>query len=367
MKNYIIQFPLKTEKWQEDILEKRFEIGRNMYNSLLKKLLKKYNEMIKRKDYRELQSKISETTISEEKRKLFDKLNQMRKDNGFSEYAFHNEIKDMQRYFKDNIDSFTAQKIATQLWHGFVDIFYGKGESVHFKNRESFSSLEGKSNKTGIRFMDNQLVWKGLIVDVGIDKKNHYEMESLKGSIAYCRILRKNIRSKEKYYLQIVFKGVAPTNIDRKTGEQKERIGSGEVIITLGKNILTYQKLDSDLKVVELADRVYPLELKRRELKTRLQGEKSGKLKKELQEIVRKQSAVRKYQHECLANEILKLGDIIKVQKVEDYQEWIYSIKREKRVKITPNSEVGNRAPSLFLTILRRKLKNYGKDIEVLT
>lgn len=28
MSNFIVQFPLKTEKYQEDILNKRFEIGR---------------------------------------------------------------------------------------------------------------------------------------------------------------------------------------------------------------------------------------------------------------------------------------------------------------------------------------------------
>ena len=35
MTNFIVQFPLKTEKYQEDILDKRFEIGRHIYNSLV--------------------------------------------------------------------------------------------------------------------------------------------------------------------------------------------------------------------------------------------------------------------------------------------------------------------------------------------
>ena len=32
--NFVVEFPLKTEKYQEDILNKRFEIGRKIYNSL---------------------------------------------------------------------------------------------------------------------------------------------------------------------------------------------------------------------------------------------------------------------------------------------------------------------------------------------
>lgn len=33
--NFVVQFPLKTQKYQEGILNKRFEIGRMMYNALL--------------------------------------------------------------------------------------------------------------------------------------------------------------------------------------------------------------------------------------------------------------------------------------------------------------------------------------------
>ena len=35
MSNYILQLPLKTEKWQADIIDKRLEIGRQIYNALL--------------------------------------------------------------------------------------------------------------------------------------------------------------------------------------------------------------------------------------------------------------------------------------------------------------------------------------------
>ena len=52
MANFIIQFPLKTEKYQGDILNKRFEISRKMYNSLVNITQKRYKEMVKIKEYR---------------------------------------------------------------------------------------------------------------------------------------------------------------------------------------------------------------------------------------------------------------------------------------------------------------------------
>lgn len=47
MANFIIQFPLKTEKYQGDILNKRFEISRKMYNSLVNITQKRYKEIKK--------------------------------------------------------------------------------------------------------------------------------------------------------------------------------------------------------------------------------------------------------------------------------------------------------------------------------
>ena len=56
MANFIVEFPLKTEKYQEDVLNKRFEIGRQIYNSLVNITQKRYKEMIKTKKYRTLLS-----------------------------------------------------------------------------------------------------------------------------------------------------------------------------------------------------------------------------------------------------------------------------------------------------------------------
>ena len=59
MANFIVEFPFKTEKYQEDILNKRFEIGRKIYNSLVNVTLKRYKEMIKTKKYRTLLSSLT--------------------------------------------------------------------------------------------------------------------------------------------------------------------------------------------------------------------------------------------------------------------------------------------------------------------
>ncbi len=52
MSNFVLKFKLRTEIYQEHILEKRFEIARKIYNTLTTKTTKRYQELTKTKKYR---------------------------------------------------------------------------------------------------------------------------------------------------------------------------------------------------------------------------------------------------------------------------------------------------------------------------
>lgn len=97
MANFIIQFLLKTEKYQEDILNKRFEIGRQIYNSLVNITQKRYKEMTKTKKYRNLMSQL--TGNKKEDKLIWKQINDIRKQYGFSEYSFHNDVKKYKNIF----------------------------------------------------------------------------------------------------------------------------------------------------------------------------------------------------------------------------------------------------------------------------
>ena len=91
MANFIVEFPLKTEKYQEDILNKRFEIGRKIYNSLVNVTQKRYKEMIKTKKYRTLLSSLTENKKSD--KEIWKQINNIRKQYGMSEYSFHEDVR----------------------------------------------------------------------------------------------------------------------------------------------------------------------------------------------------------------------------------------------------------------------------------
>ena len=398
MSNFMIQFPLKVEKYQADILNKRFEIGRKIYNSLVGISLKRYKEMIKTKKYRNLISNIQrdqkgKSLENKHNEAVFEEVTALRQEYKLSKLHFEKDVKALQKKFKKNIDSVTAQKLVNRLWKAYEKLFFGDGKKIHFKRYDSLNSLECKSNRAGIRFRNTNIEWLGLTLGVVIDFNNMYEVEALTHEICYCKIIRKFVRNKYKFYVQIVFKGNAPLKRDKKTGAFKRQLGKGDVGIDIGTSTIAYCS-ENELKILELADKVKDLNAKKRRILRKMDRSKRmtnpqnfnsdgtikkgsrfnfsnryKKLRNELKEIFRKEADVRKYQHECLANEIIKLGDKIYVEdmdfkalqkrskKTEKNEKGKY--KRKKRF----GKSLGNRAPAMLISIIDRKLKSLGSGI----
>src|SRR5690606_1450794 len=114
------------------------------------------------------------------------------------------------------------------------------------------NSLEGKSNNAGIRFKDNKLQWIGLSIPVIIKKNDVYAHIALNDRVKYCRIVRKLIRGKVKYYLQLILEGIPPKKTDSETGEVKHPRNEGKVGIDIGTQTIAIVS-DKDVKLLELA------------------------------------------------------------------------------------------------------------------
>ncbi|SFA40864.1 Probable transposase [Parageobacillus thermantarcticus] len=386
--SYVLTLKLKTEPWQEHILEKRFEIGRQLYNACLRELLKRYKKLQNDKNYREL--------IKQEKTKERNKLlNNLHKEYGLNEYAMHLFVKPMQQHFKKNIDSFTVQKIATRAWQAIEKLIFDNAEKVKFKKYNEMDSLEGKSNSTGIRFKNNKLQWNGLNIPVIIKKNDIYAHMALQDRIKYCRIVRKLIRGKIKYYLQLILEGIPPKKINPKTGEIKHPRNEGKVGIDIGTQTIAVCS-EKEIKLLELAPSVENIERKKRILQRKLDRQRRAnnphkynedgtikknnlkwiwsknyiKTKNQLAELQRKLAEKRKQDHNKLANWILSLGDDIKVETMnykglqartkETIKDKNGKFKSKKRF----GKSIGNKAPSMFLTILDRKLSYEGKRLK---
>ena len=395
MANFIVQFPLRTEKYQEDILNKRFEIGRKIYNSLVTVSQKRYKEMIKTRKYRNLMSMLTGNKKSD--KPILKQIDQIRKEYGLTEYSLHADVKEMQKHFKKNVDSFTAQKIATTLWKSYDKLFYENGKRVYYKKYGDMNSLEGKSNSTGIRLVDEHLIWNGLNIPVVIDWNNPYEYQAMQSEISYCRIIRKFVRNKYKFYVQVVFKGTPPTKFNKETGEIKHSLGEGDVGLDIGTSTIAISS-NTDVKLLILTDKVQNIEDEKRRLSRKMERSRraanpenyneDGTIKKQgskkviwnksnhyvkyqnqLKELYRKQADVRKYQHECLANYIVSLGRNIYIEQMNFAGLQKKAAKTEKndsgkfKRKKRFGKSLANRAPAMLMTIINRKLACYELEL----
>ena len=400
---FVLNLKLKTQLYQEDILEKRFEIGRKMYNALLGKALKRYNEMIKTKRWRENQKKLSKIceSFKGDKKQLnklckpyYEVKNNMMQEYRLNEYSLHEDVQPMQHIFKKNIDAFTSQKIASRVWSSLNDNLFGEGEEVHFKKYDTLNSLEGKSNGTGIRYdiENNSLLWNGLKIPVALDINNQYEVSALRSRICYCRIKRKFVRGKYKYILQLVLEGIPPIKINKTTGEIKNDIGYGKVGIDIGTQTIAYVS-NYDIKLLELAPRVQNIENEKRRIQrymdrsnrtsnpdnfnedgTIKRGIKlewnysKGYLKSRniLKDIYRKQADIREQDHNIMANDILKNCNTVYVEAMnfKGLQKRSKKTEKNEQGKFKKKKRFGkslaNKAPAKFLTILQNKLKTKG-------
>ena len=301
----------------------------------------------------------------------------------------------MYKHFSNNIDSLTSQKIASNVWKSYEKFFYGNGKKIHYKKYNDFNSLGGKTNKSGIRFKDNMILWKGLRIPIIINYNNQYEYQALQSDVAYCCIIRKYVRNKYKYYVQITFKGNPPVKVDTKTGKIKHPIGQGDVGIDIGISTIAYAST-TDVKILELADKVQNIENQKRRLLRKMDRSrrtvnsdnynKDGTIKdqdnkkiiwnksnhyikyqNQLKELYCKQKDIRKYQHECLANYIISLGDTIYVETMNFSSLAKRAKKTEKNCKgrfkrkKRFGKSISNRAPAMLLEIIDRKLSYYDK------
>lgn len=409
--NFIIELKLKANNNDLAILTKRFNIAEKMYNKTLKfamiqikrmkenkaykRILKQYIEYKKIYDEEYKTKKVSEKTKSN--LDLYSKLlTEIRYSFNLSEYQFHKFVKIQQNMYKKHIDSNTSQKIASTVWKAVSVVLFGNGEKLHYKKYGQLTSVEGKSNKAGIRYRNNMLMWNKLNIPVKIRKNDLFIHESLQRNIKFCRIVRKPFKNGYKYFIQLILEGLPPNKRINSTGafrhaeSPNKRVGidlgtstiavCSENKVILEELAIKSKKYDNEiLKLYRKLNRSMMANnpknynsdgtiikgIKLKWIKPRSYMKTLFKLKN----MYRLKAIYIKQEHNKLANKILLLGN-------EIYTETMNFKALQKRAKVTTINNKGkfnrkgrfgkslnNKAPSMFLTILDRKLNYVCKKL----
>ena len=396
----VLTLPLQTEIWQEHIIEKRFAIMEHLKNQLIAKELRRLKNLERTKEYRNLIDEINNTP-KEKRKALFSKRRKLLKDSGFSEYDFKDDIAGknslMQKHFIEHIATQIAHKLASDVWRSFDKFLFANGRFIHFSKRGSLRSVASQKNGNGMTYKNGYFIWNGgqsknkIILKIKVTPpKNEYEKEMLSKKIKYLRIVKKWVKTRYKYYLQFALEG-KPVKKDRI-------VNKGNVGIDIGTQTVAISSADS-VKILELADKIDKNHTKKKILQRKMDRSRrytnpqnyneDGTIKKppkgqrfswykskkyiqlagKVRELERKNADIRKYQHTCLANWILSLGDTVYVEQMNfsGLQRRAKETKIDKNGKYAKKKRYGkslaNKAPSMFLTILESKLNQYGGQL----
>ena len=420
---FVLELPLQVEKYQADILNKRYEQLRQLYNYVQGKLLRQYR-------YFEQMAEFQACKTIREKRDFFrshpfhinGKLagNKELPEITFDEYGINGFVEKMAQksvgtnmtYADLGFTTYILDHLSASIWTAWEKKLYDyRATRISFKKYgelDSFSSrrkvVRGKAYFSGVELhLDSMELAIKLNGKVGKNAKfitlpilhnpKHadYEMWALKGgldSVKVVKVVRRLVRGQYKYYVQLSIEGEKPQK-GRTLGKGNVGIDIGPTTVAVsGENIASIDKLASKCDNIqeEITRLARKIDRSRRannpenfnedgtiKRGVRLVWNDSKRykaLRKEMAELQRRQAAIRKQQHIDRANALLKEGDTFIVEN-NQISGWTRKAKEtkvnEKTGKIQKKKRFGksvaNHAPAMFVTILENKVKSLGGKV----
>ncbi|MGL4879852.1 MAG: RNA-guided endonuclease TnpB family protein, partial [Waterburya sp.] len=374
--SFITELPLVVDSKTEKKLLAKFQAGRQLYNACL------HEAMVKMKRVKNSDAYIRAKKFPKEKAKTAA-FKEARSAYRYSEYELHSFAtftSKKSKWIAENIDSNTQQKLATRAFNASEKVLLGRAKKVRFKVPSRFRSLEGKTNKQGIRFKNGQLVWGSLKITPIIDWLNPVIKHGLDSKIKYVRILWRELKGKRRWYVQLINEGLPyqkPQNyvsngligLDLNISNIAFVGNNMAGLLPFALDVPTYQKEIKRLqRQMERSRRnnnpsnYYPdfKAKKGRKVVTKKGKSIKGKHKwnnsqtylkttAKKQELERKKTAYAKSQNRQIVNEILRHGKHLKTENVS-VKGW------QKRY----GKAIGAKSPGFVQSELRRKAENAG-------
>ncbi len=368
--SFVTELALVVSPANEGVLLSRLEAARQMYNALLSEAMRRVRLIRQSKDFNRARS----LKPSNPERKVLFKRARERYD--FSEYALHAySTKLRHSWIGEHLDSNTTQKLATRAYKAVEKVLFGKAKKVRFKGKNQMDSVEGKSNKTGIRWKGDSVEWSGLKLEALFTSNDPVVLHGLNSSVKYVRLVRRKISGKNRFYAQLVCNG-------KPFIKPKNSLAQGVVGLDLGPSaIAVVSGTEAHLKEFATELEFDAQTIRRQQLKmdrsrratnpdnfnpngTVKKGKNKWnssktylKVRNSKANLERKLAAHRKSLHGELVNDILRMGNVIQLEKLS-----------YKAFQKLFGLSVGKRAPGMFVSLLISKAERAGgKVVEIPT
>ena len=378
--SFITELPLVVDSLTEKNLLARFQAGRQLYNACLHEAMVRMN-LLKNSD---AYIKAKKLPKGKARNAAFKEARAAYRYSEYELHSFATFTSNKSKWIAKNIDSNTQQKLASRAFNTSEKVLLGRAKKVRFKVPSRFRSLEGKTNKQGIRFKDNQLVWGKLKITPIIDWLNPVIKHGLDSPIKYVRILGRELKGKRRWYIQLINEGLPyqkPQNyisdglvgLDLNVSNIAFVADNKAGLLPFAENVPTYQK---EIKCLQRQmersrrsnnpDNYHPnFETKKgrkvvikkgKPIKGKRQWDKSKtylKTAAKKRELERRKTAYAKSQNRKIVNEILRHGKHIKTENVS-VKGW------QKRY----GKAIGAKSPGFVQSELCRKAESAGGSFQ---
>jgi len=106
---------------------------------------------------------------------------------------------------------------ASRAFKAVQKLAFGQAKRVRFKGKNQLKSLEGKTNKTGIRYIEKtgHVLWKGLKLKAIINPKqkglalsaDKVVVHGLSHRVKFCRIIKRIFNQSIRFFVQLALEG----------------------------------------------------------------------------------------------------------------------------------------------------------------
>ncbi len=379
--SFVSEIELDIDQRQQHVLDVRLDTARQVYNAVLGESLFRLRMMRNSPEYQDARN----MPKGKKRTKAFAAV---RERFGVREYDLHAYAKQFNHgWLGEHLDINTIQKMASRAYRAVNEYAMGKCGRPRFKGINRMNSVEGKTNKSGIRFKDGAVHWLGEVFPLIVPDSDDVIAHGLQGKVKYVRIVRRRLRGRNRYYVQLVCEGVPfqkPKNVTQ----------SGIVGLDIGPSTVAIVAPDVEYASLEMfCDAIDNLEKEIAKLQRQIERQRraanpdnyhpdrwvknkdgnwklqKGKIKKgrhkwvrsermkanqeRLRTLQHKLAAHRKSLHGNMVNRILAMGTTVKIEKL--------SYKAFQRIW---GKSAGKRAPGTFVAHLRRKAASAGGGVD---
>lgn len=404
--SYVVLVKLKLPESVEHRLEKSFHIANSAYNEALSFGLRRFEVLKQNSRYREL---LELRRNNDNQRKEYDRaLFELQKAYGLTEFGLSNHLSQQRKKLNSpyrQLNSGELQVIAGQAYKALEKVlFYQiKPSSLRFRSKYDLNvSYRNRVNTTGTRLIPSDrkgyayrlyIHKASTFVDIPIKAFNNYQQMSLLRSekIKYVQIIRKTIRGKHIYILQIVCQGLPLAKVTRGEGTLGIDPGISTVAYVSKNEVALVDLVPKDInrkeKLMRYLDRAIERSKRvnnpdcynsdgtiKKGAKFKRPSNRQMRLQVRRLKAYRSLSEERKKLQGQLVNHLLSQASVIKIEdlNVKGLQ------RRSREIRINPKTNrpfskkrygksVFRAAPSAFRQALLTRAHQLGVEIEIIS